>query len=488
MTQDVEMKEQQQQPSNSSTSSSPSTLHHLKEIASLIETGAYAKEARRIVRAVRLTMTLRRKLKASVLSAFLNFALSAGSEPFNRLISYLPKEDAHEMEVDSVTSVTQAPAKYPLPELEIYCYLLVLIFLIDQKKYNEAKTCSSASITRLKNLNRRTVDVLASRLYSYYSLSYELTGDLAEIRGNLLALHRVATLRHDELGQETLLNLLLRNYLHYNLYDQAEKLRSKAPRFEAHSNQQFCRYLFYLGKIRTIQLEYTDAKDSLLQAARKAPAAALGFRVLCNKWAVIVRLLLGEIPERTVFMQKGMENALRPYFELTNAVRIGDLELFKSVAEKFSSTFNADRTLNLIVRLRHNVIRTGLRNISISYSRISLADVAKKLRLDSANPVAEAESIVAKAIRDGAIDATVDHANGWMVSKETGDIYSTNEPQIAFNSRIAFCLNMHNEAVRALRFPPNSHKEKESAEKRRERQQQEQELAKHIAEEDDDEF
>ncbi|KAG6779677.1 hypothetical protein POPTR_004G176600v4 [Populus trichocarpa] len=488
MTQDVEMKEQQQQPSNSTTSSSPSTLHHLKEIASLIETGAYAKEARRIVRAVRLTMTLRRKLKASVLSAFLNFALSAGSEPFNRLISYLPKEDAHEMEVDSVTSVTQAPAKYPLPELEIYCYLLVLIFLIDQKKYNEAKTCSSASIARLKNLNRRTVDVLASRLYSYYSLSYELTGDLAEIRGNLLALHRVATLRHDELGQETLLNLLLRNYLHYNLYDQAEKLRSKAPRFEAHSNQQFCRYLFYLGKIRTIQLEYTDAKESLLQAARKAPAAALGFRVLCNKWAVIVRLLLGEIPERTVFMQKGMENALRPYFELTNAVRIGDLELFKSIAEKFSSTFNADRTLNLIVRLRHNVIRTGLRNISISYSRISLADVAKKLRLDSANPVAEAESIVAKAIRDGAIDATLDHANGWMVSKETGDIYSTNEPQIAFNSRIAFCLNMHNEAVRALRFPPNSHKEKESAEKRRERQQQEQELAKHIAEEDDDEF
>ncbi|CAK7329466.1 unnamed protein product [Dovyalis caffra] len=489
MTQDVEMKEQQQQqPSNSSTSSSPSTLHHLKEIASLIETGAYAKESRRIVKAVRLTMTKRKKLKAPVLSAFLNFALSPGSEPFNRLISYLPKEDEQEMEVDTATSVTQSPAKHPIPELEIYCYLLILIFLIDQKKYNEAKACSSASIARLKNLNRRTVDVLASRLYSYYSLSYELTGDLAEIRGNLLALHRIATLRHDELGQETLLNLLLRNYLHYNLYDQAEKLRSKAPRFEAHSNQQFCRYLFYLGKIRTIQLEYTDAKESLLQAARKAPAAALGFRVQCNKWAVIVRLLLGEIPERTVFMQKGMENALRPYFELTNAVRIGDLELFKSVAEKFSSTFNADRTHNLIVRLRHNVIRTGLRNISISYSRISLADVAKKLRLDSPNPVADAESIVSKAIRDGAIDATLDHANGWMVSKETGDIYSTNEPQIAFNSRITFCLNMHNEAVRALRFPPNSHKEKESAEKRRERQQQEQELAKHIAEEDDDEF
>ncbi|KAI3502375.1 hypothetical protein L1887_30409 [Cichorium endivia] len=488
MTQDIEMKEQQvpAAPSNSVSSTTP-VLQHLKEIAALIETGAYAREVRRILRAVRLTIALRRKLKASVVSSFLNVALAPGSEAHTRLSSYLPKDDENDMEVDTASSASQTTVKHS-PELEIYCYLLVLIFLIDQKKYSEAKACSSASIARLKNLNRRTVDVLASRLYFYYSLSYELTGDLSEIRGNLLSLHRVATLRHDELGQETLLNLLLRNYLHYNLYDQAEKLRSKAPRFEAHSNQQFCRYLFYLGKIRTIQLEYTDAKESLLQAARKAPVAALGFRVQCNKWAVIVRLLLGEIPERTVFMQKGMEKALRPYFELTNAVRIGDLELFKNVAEKFSTTFSSDRTNNLIVRLRHNVIRTGLRNISISYSRISLTDVAKKLRLDSPNPIADAESIVSKAIRDGAIDATLDHANGWMVSKETGDIYSTNEPQLAFNSRIAFCLNMHNEAVRALRFPPNSHKEKESAEKRRERQQQEQELAKHIAEEDDDDF
>ena len=31
-------------------------------------------------------------------------------------------------------------------------------------------------------------------------------------------------LRHDELGQETLLNLLLRNYLSANLYDQVRSL------------------------------------------------------------------------------------------------------------------------------------------------------------------------------------------------------------------------------------------------------------------------
>ena len=93
-------------------------------------------------------------------------------------------------------------------------------------------------------------------------------------------------------------------------------------------------------------------------------------------------------------------------------VWIGDLELFRNVAEKFSNTFNSDQNHKLIVRLWHNVLRTGLHIIRISHSRFALTDVAKKLRLDSANPVAYAESIVSKAIQDGAIDATIDHANG----------------------------------------------------------------------------
>ena len=48
-------------------------------------------------------------------------------------------------------------------------------------------------------------------------------------RSQLLGLHRTAVLRHDEYGAETLLNLLLRNYLDANLYDQA-----RAPATSAH--------------------------------------------------------------------------------------------------------------------------------------------------------------------------------------------------------------------------------------------------------------
>lgn len=51
---------------------------------------------------------------------------------------------------------------------------------------------------------------------------------------------------------------------------QAEKLRSRAQKSEVwRSNQQLCRYLYFLGRIRAVQLDYTDSKDCLQQALRK---------------------------------------------------------------------------------------------------------------------------------------------------------------------------------------------------------------------------
>ena len=166
------------------------------------------------------------------------------------------------------------------------------------------------------------------------------------------------------------------------------------------------------------------------------------------------------------------------------AVRSGDLDKFVSVIDTFGKSFHADRTLTLILRLRHNVIKTAIRTISQAYSRISLTDVANKLRLESSE---DAEHIIAKAIRDGVIEAELDHENGWMQSKENRDVYCTREPQLAFHQRIGFCLELHNSSVKAMRFPPKSYNQDlESAEDRREREAQDLELAKEMAEDEDD--
>ena len=62
-------------------------------------------------------------------------------------------------------------------------------------------------------------------------------------------------------------------------------------------------------------------------------------------------------------------------------------------------------------RLKHTVLKFGLKKLNISYSKISLGDIQKKLSLES---IDETEQIVAKAIRDGVITAVIDHDGKFM--------------------------------------------------------------------------
>lgn len=50
------------------------------------------------------------------------------------------------------------------------------------------------------------------------------------------------------------------------------------------TNTQLARYLYYMGRIKALQLEYTEAHRCLLQAQRKAPTSkGLGFRLTVYK-------------------------------------------------------------------------------------------------------------------------------------------------------------------------------------------------------------
>jgi 26S proteasome regulatory subunit N3 len=87
------------------------------------------------------------------------------------------------------------------------------------------------------------------------------------------------------------------------------------------------------------------------------------------------------------------------------------------------------------------------------------------------------------------------------------DVYTTREPMNAFHQRIEFCLKVHNEAVKAMRYPPKKYTEElETAQvnliiikkifflifffffskERREREQEELEYAKEMADDEDD--
>lgn len=377
------------------------------------------------------------------------------------------------------------PAPTNTPEVAAYLHLLGVLVLLDAKYLHDAVAVSKCLVESLAKFNRRTLDEINSRAFFYFARAIELSGHVASIRAMLLAAYRTATLRHDAASQAVLLNLLLRNYIKYNLYDQADKLLSRTTFPETRSNNQLARYLHYTGRVKAMQLDYSEALWNLQQAIRKAPQnTALGFRASTQKFMLIVQLLTGEVPTRDVFRQPQMQRALRPYLSITQAVRGGDMQKFMQVLETSSDEFESDQTMSLIIRLRHSVIKTGLRMLSSSYSRISLNEICKRLRLDSPD---NAEGVVAKAIYDGVIDAVIDHDGGFVRSNETMDVYSTTEPTDAYHIRIQFCLNVYKEAVRAMRFP-EKREDEETPEQRRERLKEQEELAKTLAEEEDEDY
>ena len=217
----------------------------------------------------------------------------------------------------------------------------------------------------------------------------------------------------------------------------------------ANSNE-LARYYFYCGKIYAVLLKYSQSLDYLQLALRKAPGTgALGFRSLVTKYLSIVQLLLGEIPAKDTFKAKGMSLELKNYFELTKVVRSGDVSQFNQLVEQCSDKFKTDKTFNLIQRLRHNVIKTGLKKINVSYSRISIEDICEKLSLGN---VEDAENIISKAISDGIIDAKINHEESYATSTQQTDVYATSEPQESFRERIAFTLQLHNDAVKSMRY------------------------------------
>lgn len=479
----------------------------IKSNFALLDRAVALFDARFSLRALRSISSLRKRLTPDILAQVIAETFSVSSTSTNvakQLLVAIGKEDvplgrqpSSEMEIDSEP---KAPAKNGnkkenkdvIPEIDIFLSILVQVYLFDAKQFQQGAEFSKYLSERIHSLNRRTLDSLSAKAYFYYSLFCEQLAPLppspqspiVAIRPTLLTALRTAVLRKDIDIQASVIVLLLRSYLLTSHISQADLLVSHTQFPDNAANNQVARFLYYLGRIRAIQLRYTEAHEHLTAATRKAPASscALGFAQTATKLLLVVELLMGDIPERATFRVSNMEQALHPYFLLVQAVRVGNLEDFEVTIADHADTFRRDGTYSLILRLRQNVIKTGIRMMSLSYSRISLRDICIRLHLGSEE---SAEYIVAKAIRDGVIEATLDRERGFMKSKEVGDVYATREPGEAFHDRIRACLALHDESVKAMRFPMNQHRlELKNAQEARER---EREMAKEIQEGDLDE-
>ncbi|KAL8738217.1 MAG: hypothetical protein Q9181_000943 [Wetmoreana brouardii] len=473
----------------------------IKANYSLLERAVTHFDARFTLRVLRSISAIRKHLSSDLLAQIVTETYPATHPTAKALLAALSKENASfgssdtssEMEIDSQKDKAKSTItpKEIIPEVDFYLAVLVQIYLYDNNQVELGAKFSTNLAEKLRTLNRRTLDALSARVYFYYSLFFERlaplppapTASVVSIRQPLLQALRTSVLRKDQDTRATVTTLLLRNYLSTSHITQADLLISHSEFPATASNNQIARYLYYLGRIRAIQLSYTEAHEHLVGATRKSPStpSAGGFYQAASKLLVVVELLMGDIPDRAIFRQPNIEHSMQPYLSLVQAVRVGKIDGFLNVVQTHNATFRRDGTYTLILRLRQNVIKTGIRMMSLSYAKISLRDICMKLDLDSEQ---SAEYIVAKSIRDGVIEASLDHEDAFMKSKEVGDVYATREPGEAFHERIRACLELHDESVKAMRFPMNQHRlELKNAQEARER---ERELAKEIVEGDMD--
>ena len=290
------------------------------------------------------------------------------------------------------------------------------------------------------------------------------------------------------MGQATLINLLLRSYISHKEFAAASALLSKVSFPEAASGAHLVRFLYYTGRVKAVQLEYSEAHAALLQASRKAPPSAHAFHATTTTYLAVTELLMGSIPDRALFARA--PGALQPYMALTRATRRGSLPEFRGVLAAHGAALGAAGTLSLVRRLEANVIRTGLRRMAAAYSRISFAGIAGKLGLGGAE---DAEYLCAKAIKDGVLEgALLDHEEGVMLCSTRANVYSTKEPQEAFHRRITFCLDVHNEAIQSMRYASKALRtDLESAEAKKKREEEEEALLDYLnngGDEDDEDF
>jgi 26S proteasome regulatory subunit N3 len=166
------------------------------------------------------------------------------------------------------------------PETQLFMYNLVLMKLIDDGDNSSAKDFGDFIFARLNNVNLRTLDHLGAKAMYMISVANEKMGELANIRATMFECHKTACLRKDLIDQATITNVILRSYLSQNLYEQARQFIVKTNFPMNASNNQTSRYFFYLGRIKAIQLEYSEAYGMLSQALRKGPEiGAKAFRI-----------------------------------------------------------------------------------------------------------------------------------------------------------------------------------------------------------------
>lgn len=88
------------------------------------------------------------------------------------------------MVVDSSTATpkTPVPTTEPVPEVDIYLRLLLVHFLLSSGDVPKARDLVHETVQKMQQLNRRSMDPIAAKIWFAVQQIYEAEGKLADAR------------------------------------------------------------------------------------------------------------------------------------------------------------------------------------------------------------------------------------------------------------------------------------------------------------------
>lgn len=100
-------------------------------------------------------------------------------------------------------------------EIQLFGLALTLMYLVKFNFAAEAKDLSTKLLKKIEASNKRYLDSLQAFCLFYKSRAFEISNQLRDIRPELFNYYRKACIKSDEIGQATVINLILRNFLEF---------------------------------------------------------------------------------------------------------------------------------------------------------------------------------------------------------------------------------------------------------------------------------
>ncbi|KAL0222206.1 hypothetical protein RCL1_002060 [Eukaryota sp. TZLM3-RCL] len=420
-------------------------------------------------RAARSAISRKKALTPAIVSHIVSNIIPQSSEFFSPLIDLL-----------------EIPSSQPPSSSETNafrdCYAVLIVSLLLSRP---EQSYSPSLLEKLSSLIQRAVsqyyavrDVVPIIGYLHYYHFRILTlakVSSSEIRDLLMKFYRSSVLSCDLFGKAVVINSLCFYLVKDKKFTELEHFLARCGFPIGLYPAQDARFHYYSALVAAIKLDYSEALSRVGFALRKTSSNAQIFRSIIHKLSIVLELVIGSTPRRSLFSDENFKSKLFPYYHLVKAVRGGSIEKFNSIVDSYRYQFEADGLLTLIDRLQSSVVRLGLRNILLSYSKISIVEVSKILGLSSeSRPVIV--GIVAKAIRDGVIEASID---GDYLIRSNSSISESGLSLDSLTSRIAFTLSLREEALKSLRYNAGVEAEKLDLDELEKDRKAEQEARKH---------